>query len=93
MIAGTQADYQSDAGSTKDTPHLTLMGKPWGVFCEYFWENWPRYDGTALYFTSMKTQPPTWSIVILLLDKLFWSFTCCIGLYVKFQDLCLGFLN
>ena len=25
------------------------MGKLWGFFCEYFWENWLRYNGTALY--------------------------------------------
>ena len=49
MITGTQAEYQLDAGSTKDTPYLALMGGLWGVFCEYLWENWPRYNGTALY--------------------------------------------
>ena len=21
----------------------------WGAFCKYLWENWPRYNGTALY--------------------------------------------
>ena len=26
-----------------------LTGELWGVFCEYLWENWPRYNGTALY--------------------------------------------
>ena len=36
------------------TPHtspvnLALTGVLWGVFCEYVWENWPRYNGTALY--------------------------------------------
>ena len=36
MIAGTQAEFQSDAGSTKDTPYLALTGEIWGVFCEYF---------------------------------------------------------
>ena len=30
-----------------------------GVFYEYLWENWPRYNGTALYFT------PTMVIVCL----------------------------
>ena len=25
------------------------MGELWDVFCEYLWENWPRYNGTALY--------------------------------------------
>ena len=32
MIRGTEAEYQSDAGSTKDTPYLTLTGNLWGVF-------------------------------------------------------------
>ena len=49
MITGTVAKYQSDAGSTKDTPCLTLTGKLWGVFCEYLWEKLPRYNGTTLY--------------------------------------------
>ena len=52
MIAGTQADYESDAGSTKDAPYLALTGELWGIFCKYFWENWPRYNGTALYITK-----------------------------------------
>ena len=50
MTAGTQ----SDAGSTKDTPNLSLTGELWGVFCKYFWENWPYYNGTALYFDLKK---------------------------------------
>ena len=49
IITETEAEYQSDAGSTKDTPCLALTGELWGVFCEYLWENWPRYNGTALY--------------------------------------------
>ena len=49
MITGTEAEYQSGAGSTKDTPYLALTGDLWGVFCEYLWKNWPRYNGTALY--------------------------------------------
>ena len=48
MIGGTQAEYQSDAGSTKDTPYLALMGELWDVSCEYFLENWPRNNGTVL---------------------------------------------
>ena len=49
MIAGTQAEYESDVGYTEDTPYLALTGELWDVFCEYFWENWPRHNGTALY--------------------------------------------
>ena len=48
-MTGTEAKYQSDAGSTKDTPYLTLTGELWGVFWEYLWEKWLRYNGTALY--------------------------------------------
>ena len=53
MIRGTEAEYQSVAGSTKDTPYLALTGELWGVFCEYLWEKWPRYNGTALYIPTV----------------------------------------
>ena len=46
---GIVAEYQSLAASTKDTPYFTITGKLWGIFCEYLWENWLRYNGTALY--------------------------------------------
>ena len=49
MIIEIEAEYQSDAETTKDTPYLALTGELWGVFCEYLWENQPRYNGTALY--------------------------------------------
>ena len=48
IIEGTEAKYQSEAEPTKDTPYPALTGKLWGVFCEYFGENWLRYSGTAL---------------------------------------------
>ena len=41
-----QAEYQSDAKSIKDAPYLRWAKV---VFCEYFLENLPRYNGTALY--------------------------------------------
>ena len=49
MITGTRAEYQSDAGSTKDTPYLAAMGC---LLCIFFLENWPRYNGTALYISN-----------------------------------------
>ena len=49
MIAGSEAEYQLDAESTKDTPYLALTGELWGVFCECLWENLPHYNGTAIY--------------------------------------------
>ena len=49
MITETEEEYKSDAGSTNDTPHLSLTGELWGVFYGYLRENWPRYNGTALY--------------------------------------------
>ena len=30
-------------------PYLTLTCELWGVYCSEFGENWPRYNGTALY--------------------------------------------
>ena len=34
---------------TKDTPYFALAGELWGVFCNDFGENFPRYNGIALY--------------------------------------------
>ena len=36
IIAGTGAEYQSEAYPTQGIPYLTLTGKLWGVFCEYY---------------------------------------------------------
>ena len=38
---------------TKDTPYLALTGELWGVFCENFGKNWPRYNGTALHIVAI----------------------------------------
>ena len=46
----TETEYKSQFLPTKYTPYLTLMGESWGVFCKDFEENWPRYNGTALYW-------------------------------------------
>ena len=40
----TAAEYLSDFNLTTDTPQLALM-----VYCEDFGENWPCYNGYALY--------------------------------------------
>ena len=49
MIIWIEAEYQSDAGTTKDTPYLALAGELCGVFWDNLWSNQPRYNGTALY--------------------------------------------
>ena len=46
----TAVEYESDFKLTTDTPYLALMGELWGVCCEDIEENWPCYNGTALYF-------------------------------------------
>ena len=33
MNTGTEAEYQSDGGTTKDTPYLDLTGELSGAFC------------------------------------------------------------
>ena len=43
------AESESDIRITTDTPYLALTGELWGVYCEDFGENWPRYNGTTLY--------------------------------------------
>ena len=50
ITAVTKSEYKSEYGPTKDTPHLTLMGELWSVFCQDFQENWLRYNNTTLYF-------------------------------------------
>ena len=52
---GTEAEYQSNATSTKDTSYIALMGELWCVFCEYLWENWLCIIGTALYIMCHPT--------------------------------------
>ena len=42
-------DSDWDFRITKGTPYLALTGKLWSVCLEDFEENWPRYNGTALY--------------------------------------------
>ena len=34
---------------TSVTLKILLTGELWGVFSEYLWENWPRYNRTTLY--------------------------------------------
>ena len=46
------AEHKSNIRLTKDTTYLALTGELWGAFCEDIWENWPRYNGTALYIVS-----------------------------------------
>ena len=48
----TGAKYKSEFESTKYIPDLALTGELWGVFCENFGENWPRHNGTALYYDT-----------------------------------------
>ena len=45
----TAAERVSDINLMKDIHNLALTGKLLGVCCVDFGENWPRYDGAALY--------------------------------------------
>ena len=38
---------------TTDTPYLALTGELWGVCCKDIGENWPHYNGSALYLVSL----------------------------------------
>ena len=45
----TAAEHKTDIRLTKDTPYHALTGELWCVCCGDCGENWPRYNGTALY--------------------------------------------
>ena len=51
---------------TKETPYLALTGELWGVVCEELGENWPRYNGTALYAS---VSWPTWWFVFFIIQQ------------------------
>ena len=44
-----KAEHKSEFVFIRDTPYLALTGGLWGVWCEKYDENWPRYNDTALY--------------------------------------------
>ena len=56
----TAAESESDIRITTDTPYLALTGELWGVCCEDLGENWPRYNGTALYVQQLKVVSCAW---------------------------------
>ena len=41
---------------TKDTPYFALAGELWGVFCNDFGENFPRYNGIDIVKTVRPRQ-------------------------------------
>ena len=43
--AGSKLDFKL----TIATPYLDLTGELWSAYCADLGENWPRYNGTALY--------------------------------------------
>ena len=45
----TESKQTSEFVYTTNPPNLALTNEVWGVYCEEFGENWPRYNGTALY--------------------------------------------
>ena len=49
MISGIQAEINQMLNPQK-TPHTSTQRASYGVsFFEYFWANWPRYNGTTPY--------------------------------------------
>ena len=56
----TTAEHTTDFKLTRDTPHLTLTGKLWGVCCQNLRENWSSYNGSALYFEYLSSTLMPW---------------------------------
>ena len=55
---------------SQDTPYLALTSKLWDVYCEDLGENWPHYNGRALY-VSFKVPIPIKGIYLKFVH-LFW---------------------
>ena len=49
----TMSERKSNIRLTKYTLRIALTGELYGVFGDDFGENWPRYNGTALYFKPL----------------------------------------
>ena len=49
----TVAERRMDFKLTTDTPYIAPTGELWGVYCKDIGENWPRYNGTALYLIDV----------------------------------------
>ena len=56
-------------------------GRAMGRFCEYLWENWPRYNGTALYPSTLSSLSGNWQVI--------WRLTTC-RLNLSCSDWALG---
>ena len=52
------AESESDLRITTDTPYLPLTGELWDVYWTKFRENWPRYNGPALYLNENSFEDP-----------------------------------
>ena len=50
----TTTENNSESRIKTDTPYLALTGELWGFCCEHFRNNWPRYNGTALFMISIQ---------------------------------------
>ena len=51
------AEHKSDIELTKDTPYVAFTSELWGVCWEDLGENWPHYNGTALYHVFLQKLP------------------------------------
>ena len=47
-LQGLRQNINQRLNLQKNNPYLALTGKLRSVFCEYIWENWLHYNGTAL---------------------------------------------
>ena len=59
----TAGESRSGFKLITDTPYLALTGELWGVYYESYEENWPRCNGTALYF-QVSVVFSTWGTLV-----------------------------
>ena len=56
----TVAEYTLEFVFTTDVQYFALTGELWDIYCDEFWEKWPRYSGTALYIPCHSSWSTTW---------------------------------
>ena len=48
-------EREPDFTLTTNTPYLAHKGELWGAYCEYFGQNWPPHNSTALHVFAFST--------------------------------------
>ena len=77
----TMAEDESECVFTICTPYLAFMGELSGVYCDEFGENWPRYNGTALYHEKLSTYWEYYFLITIIAYNVAKNYPPCYAIY------------